>query len=306
MKIYFFNPKGIYEGYNSNFEIKNLLFTPLLQINDLIEFKSAYILLIPIIVLFLSYIFYKYIPLKEDLEDSYHFKKILLFGLLSTLCALFPYWILNHTPAFTDWNSRHQLLMPLGISVLITAILSRYEIKSRKILLSLFITIFLIVNFTNYISLVNDFAKQNQIIKIISNNRDLIDSNIVIFQDKTFNAFGRSYRNNEWQGILNKSLPEKNLIGLNSYKKINSLKDVFKNQCQIYGGIRIENLPQDFKISTIKIYYDQNTNFSFLTKAIRKIKTFGYKPIKIEIEQDSNIYKFEEINSEENQTLECI
>lgn len=306
IKIYFFNPKGIYEGYNSNFEIKNLLTTPLLQINDLIEFKSAYILLIPIIVLFLSYIFYKYIPIKENLEDYYHFKKILLFGLLSTFCALFPYWILNHTPAFTDWNSRHQLLMPLGISVLITAILSRYEIKSRRILLSLFITIFLIINLTNYLSLVNDFAKQNQIIKIISNSRDLDDSNIVIFQDQTVNAFDRVYRNNEWQGILNKSLPEKNLIGVNSFNKINYLNDVFKNQCQIYGGIKIDNLPKNLKISTIKISYAQNNNFNFIAKVISKIRSFGYKPIKIQIEQDSNIYKLEEVNSEGNQTIKCI
>ena len=285
-KKLFFNPYGLFEGYNNWFSLNNLLITPFIQILDAIYFKSSFILFIPISVLIFSYIFFKYIPIKGSSSDSEFSKPIFILGTFSLLLGLFPYWILNLIPSFNiAWMARHQLLMPLGISLITTSLLSRFNLPSRRILLSLIVTISLIINLSNYFSLIQDHSKQIKIIKELSNYklRDNID--VVIFDDKTkdFNAKNRIYRTYEWQGILNESYPDRlDLIGLNSLEELSYVISLFSTKCQKTYGYKKTNLPEIINVSKISISNKENLKSSLLFSKITEILFPKYEIQEIE------------------------
>ena len=170
LKTIFLPPYNLFENYNSNFALKNLVTAPILQINDALKVEMPLAFFVPIFVIFFNYIFEKSTLLNKQ-EEIHNTLKLFLFGILAFLSGVFPYWILNHSPNFDDFLSRHQLLMPLGVSLIITAVLSRFKIESQKILLSLCITIFLLINFSNYVSLTKDFNKQKYLINQFSTEK---------------------------------------------------------------------------------------------------------------------------------------
>tara|TARA_B100000886_G_scaffold93274_1_gene61650 strand:+ start:5371 stop:6957 length:1587 start_codon:yes stop_codon:yes gene_type:complete len=286
-KIFIFKPFGIYKGYLSNFDIKNIFTASFFQLIDAIKLKSNFIILIPILVLFISYIFYKFIFSNTDCSDRKNARIFFIFGIISFISGVFPYWILNYTPAFNGWLSRHQLLMPLGIAIIISSMLLNFNFEGRRILLSMFVSIFLIINISNYFSLISDNIKQNQIVEILSNKINVKNSNLIVFEDNTNNALDRKYRFYEWNGLINKAYPAKNIIGINSFESIdqlNFISKIYQSKCQNFYGIKNNSLPDEIEISKLKIIYSSVTGpNSFITNIFYRLKNFNTKPIEIEI-----------------------
>ena len=220
-------------------------------------------------------------------------RKLFVFGFISLISAVFPYWILNYSPSFSDWSSRHQLLMPLGIAIIATSIILNFKIEGRRILLSLFISIFLILNISNYFSLISDNIKQNQIIDVLKNKIDVKNSDFIIFDDETKNALDRYYRFYEWLGILKKAYPDKNIIGLNnSLKELNFIDDIFQSNCQKFYGIKIKKIPNEVKISKLKITYTSlSSPVSSVKNILYRLRNFNTKPIEIKIIDQYEIQK---------------
>tara|TARA_Y200000002_G_scaffold308369_1_gene264621 strand:+ start:676 stop:2247 length:1572 start_codon:yes stop_codon:yes gene_type:complete len=288
-KKIFFSPFGLFKGYNNWFALKNLFITPFVQILDALYFKSSFILFIPISVLIFSYIFFRYIPIKGSSSDSEYSKTIFILGIFSLLLGLFPYWLLNLIPSFNAaWMARHQLLMPLGISLITASVLSKFNLSSRRILLSLLVTISLIINLSNYFSLIQDHSKQIAIIKELSiyKMRDNID--VVIFEDNTknSNAKNRAYRTYEWQGIINEAYPDKvDLIGLNSLEELSYLVGLFKTKCQKRYGYKKTNLPEIINVSRISISKKENSRSSLLSSKIYEILLPKYEIKEVQSEK---------------------
>ena len=262
IKLSLFRPYGLFKGYNQNFNFKLLFTTPLFQINDALNFKSSLILIIPLIVLIFTHIFYKYIPIKSSENDKKFSKQIFILGIISLFLGLFPYWILGYSPSFNYlWGSRHQLLMPLGIALISSSILSRFEVGSRRVLLSLLVSISILINQTTYFALIKDHKKQLDIISQLSNFPINENTDIVIFDDQTKedNALNREYRFYEWQGIINSAYPKKDEIIALEETHLPYLKNLFESNYQYYFGYKIENLPDQINISRIKISYKTTT-----------------------------------------------
>ena len=286
-------PFGIYEGYHSNFAIKNIFNSSILQLMDAVKLESKFIIFLPLLVLIISYLFYRFIFSESDTSDKNNMRKLFVFGFISLISAVFPYWILNYSPSFSDWSSRHQLLMPLGIAIIATSIILNFKIEGRRILLSLFISIFLILNISNYFSLISDNIKQNQIIEVLKNKIDVKNSDFIIFDDDTKNALDRYYRFYEWLGILKKAYPDKNIIGLNnSLKELSFIDDIFQSNCQKFYGIKINKIPNEVKISKLKITYTSlSSPFSSVKNIFYRLRNFNTKPIEIKIIDQYEIQK---------------
>ncbi len=307
LKKLLFKPYGLYEGYNNWFSLKSLFLTPFYQLIDTLDFKTSFVLILPIIVMIFSYVFYKYIPLKASKTDSKYSRLIFIIGIFSLFFGLFPYWILNHIPSFgREWMSRHQLLMPLGISLITSSVLSKFDLSSRRVFLALIVSISLIINVSNYFDLIKDYKKQIEITNVMSNYRIRDNIDVIIFDDQTksFNAFNRSYRYYEWQGIINNAYPnKKEIIALNSINNLEFLNNLFNGKCQkIYGYKRI-NLPEKINVSKIRISKQENlTNASFLHKFFNLIfyKDFhnGYQIQETEFGQIKRNDLFEKSSNE--------
>ncbi len=281
LKKIFFSPYGLFEGYNNWFSLENLFKTPFIQILDALYFKSSFILFIPISVLIFSYIFYNYIPIKGSSSDSKYSKTIFIIGIFSLFLGLFPYWFLNLIPSFNAaWMARHQLLMPLGISLLTASVLSKFKLPSRRILLSLLVTIAITVNLSNYFYFIQDHSKQIQIIKQLSNYKLNDNVDVVIFEDNTkeYNLKNRTYRTYEWQGILNEAYPNNlDLIGLNSTEELRYVVGLFNTKCQKTYGYKKANLPDIMSISRISISKTENLKSSLLLSKINEILLPSYE-----------------------------
>lgn len=302
LKKIFFNPFGLFEGYNAWFSLENLLITPIIQTLDALYLESSFILFIPIGVLIFSYIFFKYIPIKKSSSDSKYSRSILIIGILSLFLGLFPYWILNLIPSFNAaWMTRHQLLMPLGISLITSSLLSKFNLSSRRILLSLIVTISLIINLSNYFSYIQDHSKQLEIIKELSNHKLRDDIDVIIFEDNTknLNAKNRSYRLYEWQGIINEAYPDNlDLIGLSSLEELRYIVGLFNTKCQKIYGYKMITLPENINVLKMSISKKDNLRSSILLSKVFETLLHKYEIHEVEFEKvdKSDYSKFNNYN----------
>jgi hypothetical protein len=221
IKISFFSPSGDYIGYNEDYRFQNIGIAVQQQLTELWSIVSTQFLHLfqmefgaltnLALILLLTLITYTLIVKRNFQTDgqgsfSYH---LLFLGIFSTLLALFPYWIVGATPTFADWGSRHQLLMPLGVSLIFVALVSKFKRKARIVVLSAVVAISLACNISSYLSLFVDWQKQSQIIQWGASNTEIRKAGLVVIQDYTMDLnalFGRNYRFYEWNGLFKNAL----------------------------------------------------------------------------------------------------
>ena len=120
-------------------------------------------------------------------------------------------WIISFVPNFSDWDSRHQLLLPLGFSLIIVGALSGPAADNGRALKSAgviaFAAISVILNFTFSQEYYLDSLKQNEVMDQFSELEELeTNSNLMISDEAIrFNARGRVLRSYEWEAMLAKS-----------------------------------------------------------------------------------------------------
>ncbi len=219
IKTYFFKPSGVYENYNRNYNFKNIIDVPLLQYADLLNFHASFNLaLIFTLISFCLFYFNIIIDKRKKFELSY----IFLIGIIIFFLGSVPYWILGYVPTFFEWTSRHQLLLPLGTSIiLVSAVFYLRALIGFPIIhlvtISIIIGTSLAYNITNYINLIIDSHKQQQLVLLFSEDTKIKNGSLIVFNDQTIdkNAFGRGYRFYEWNGLLELSFANQKRFGIN-------------------------------------------------------------------------------------------
>jgi hypothetical protein len=146
---------------------------------------------------------------------------------------MFPYMTLGHfpnlssiligfVPGASDWDSRHQLLMPLGIGIATIGVFNYFG--SSKLIrgVAAVCSISIVINFTIQQDYYLDSIKTKHIITVLRNSADLNTVKIVLVNDQAlrFNARGRSLRTYEWDGILKAARPDLN-ISSETYRFVN-------------------------------------------------------------------------------------
>lgn len=199
VKSYYFAPTGLYEGYNS------------VGLSGIIR---GMLIGSPLIIFFIVVLLLKHLRKNFSIPRNL---LLLFIGLVTTWLAVFPYVVAGHLPAFYDWNSRHQLLMPLGISIVILSAASWicYGRMMRAGVLAIFIATFgnLVISSEYYL----DWLKQQQVIDLISHSEEIKNARTIIFQDDTrgWNARRRSYRFYEYNGWLKKAYGDETRFAIN-------------------------------------------------------------------------------------------
>ena len=214
LKHTYFTPNGIYSNYNNHFSFVNLFFTPIRQI-----FNSGYFILqheanlvtLSILIFCVSLILPNLegkvrLPLKKV--------KVFFFGITCCLIVLFPYWILGLLPTFTKWTSRHQLLMPFGISIIFTTIYCLFNKSYQRTFLVVITSMAIYINASNYTMLFRDWNKQKSLALEIENTKIDLRNKVFFITDNSFKAWNRVYRNYEWNGILNYNSEKPNTVFL--------------------------------------------------------------------------------------------
>jgi hypothetical protein len=122
-------------------------------------------------------------------------------------------WMISFVPNFSDWNSRHQLLQPLGFALIAVGVLSGSSEETSKKAgvfgLSGLLAFSVLLNFTFSQEYYLDSLKQDQVVEEFSNIDALKTNSQVMISDDAFrfNARGRALRSYEWVAMLEKAHP---------------------------------------------------------------------------------------------------
>ena len=214
IKFFFHKGTGHYENYNETYEIRSLIFGPILQVFDLFRNNlSIGFLILGFLSAFLI-LKYIYIPL-----DNYKNKNNLniLIVIAGIIGSLFPYWILGHVPTFVSYTSRHQLLLLISVPLFILFFFSFFDKKQIRIIIILIASLSLSINFKIYSDYYIDYFKQKKLIAYISTNKNLFsNNNVIIINDIIKNATvtypnnnNSAFHNGVFKRVLNN---EKNFV----------------------------------------------------------------------------------------------
>jgi hypothetical protein len=153
--------------------------------------------------------------------DSVNRKQLMSVGAFLVSIGAFAYmaadnlsdiseWMLNFVPRASDWDSRHQLLMGLGISCLIIGLLGDLHSRSKKQLFSVILTVCVVFNFIMMKSYFLDWRKSVGFIAAMSEfqGKPNLDRVMVIDTPSAarFNARAREIRQYEWEVMLSQAL----------------------------------------------------------------------------------------------------
>jgi hypothetical protein len=170
-------------------------------------------------------------------------------GVFSISLAAFPYmvgghlvdisdWLIAFIPNFSDWNSRHQLLLPLGFALIIGGSLKLDSTKplrwTSSPVLSTIVACCVVLNVTFAQEYFLDGKKQDSIMAAMANSEDLKNASAILVDDSAvrFNARGRGIRSYEWEGMLQKVFGERS-------RKVSQLQYVDCKEFQPDAVLRI-------------------------------------------------------------------
>jgi len=162
------------------------------------------------ILLFVSFYFLFPIPIQYKGIWTKYLGGI---GILLMGVAVFPYLVLGLEPSFTDWNSRHQLLLPIGMSAVITWVfLIINKTKGRIISLGLLALLCSTV-ISQQIEWFQDEQKQNKVIMWMKNHEKEIKPGVIVIADKSQISFAanRKLRFYELTGMWNRISTNQNM-----------------------------------------------------------------------------------------------
>lgn len=222
IKTLYFAPSGLNEGYNS------------LSLEGL---KSGLILACPLAIVFITWLIFKVI-----LRTSFLNRGIILvfWGSVIRWLAIFPYAAVGKLPSFDDWNSRFQLLMPLGVALIILGAFSwlSYGRVVRAVVLVLLLSS--ARNFYVSYEYYADWLKQETVIELIAKSDSIQNARTILFNDRAmkFNARGRSYRFYEYNGWLKMAYGDETRFGINATTfQANSTDNTLNNYRWAFTGL---------------------------------------------------------------------
>jgi hypothetical protein len=208
IKLLYFKPKGLYQGYNEQFSLSNLIYSPKYMLCDLLKFNisgTQFILFAFVVITSLIFILFSnnWQSIYEK-KNQFSFRMHLFYtGFFSFLVAVIPYWILGYAPTFHEWSTRHQLLMPLSAAFILTWVISISNKLNIEILFYFVIVFSITVNINVYRDFYNDIKKQNTLIDFLRGHPEIRKADILVIEDETPKALQRKYRFYELNGIVN-------------------------------------------------------------------------------------------------------
>ena len=303
VKSIYFVPSGPYATYNQvSFDFEKII--------NLIDNSFIESIYDPILLSIQTSLTYWYISLmifitlflliqNKTIENKkiYYYMTIFILGALFYLLAVFPYAVVDKPPRLTGWESRHQILIPLGLAFILYSIISIFSKLHKNVpaLMFLFlITIFTIQNMYNGYRYMKDWYYQVALEENFKKSK-LIQEHTTFIARVTLNnvlANGRHISFYEQNGRMRKvfgndkrlMVEQKKDIG--SYKKYKSYKQYnfssWEYQEPIYIKITKNNLLDNQAFYLFKMLYYQISDQQVF-------RTMAKKLIIIEIRDNKDV-----------------
>ena len=166
--------------------------------------------------------------LKKVDRKTYETLWLFLLGAFVLYLAAFPYVVVGIIPELGDWASRHQVLIPLGASVMLVygvKLLNRHWGFSFPIYLS-FMLLFIHTTVIDQISFQRDWYKQLSIMENMRKSSIIINNTSFLFRDDTrdLNFNSRIYRFYEYTGLMKEVYKNERRFGVESVTYTGSIQ----------------------------------------------------------------------------------
>lgn len=214
IKVAYYRPYGDFQGYNDDPGISKMPRAMYDQLSDLANFSVNPTLIVLVLAIVILFVRSRKVGEAEIARERS--MQLLALGILAMLLAGMPYWSVAKVPSFHEWNSRHQLLFPLGSALTLVAILSLLKKAARALLLSVIVAVSLSFGIEKYYSFMIDWKKQEALVDAISQSTAIAQAEVVVFVDnaKSLNAFHRDFRFYEWNGLMERALGDQERFGI--------------------------------------------------------------------------------------------
>lgn len=137
-------------------------------------------------------------------------KAFLLLGGVLFVIGILPYSLVGKPPSFMGYNTRHQLLLPIGSSILFMSLIN-FLVKKQlvKHVYVVVISLFVLVSFKMNLKFVNSWLKQESLAVHIKENKSFLENHKTIYFEDRFlelNESDRGYTFYALNGITKKAL----------------------------------------------------------------------------------------------------
>lgn len=199
-------------------------------------------------------------------------KRIALYAMLGMalfVIATYPYTLVNKLPSFIGYDTRHQILLPLGVAFLLFAIIQMAPPSLRKFSSSILMASFMTMTINSNLNFLRGWVKQEALEREISQLN--IDTSGVIFITKglnaKFNPTERVYAFYELNGLFKKALKRQDLLVISKKRH----KSLSKNFCEILS----HSVKFNMKDLTNKVNKNSSFQIEFLKQEIPHFETLA-------------------------------
>ncbi len=309
IKLLFLDSGGMYEDSNYNqITLNRIAALPLRFIYGFyssiivpmtlsINYAASNLLIVLIVLFIINKVKIFHSDMFDDRKININFKMLFFSSFVLLFLGMFAYLLVGKTPSLINWNSRHQILLPVGASIFLFSIIYFWlnNIKSeglRKQFVLLPVAIFIVFNINIYFSYIVDWYKQESFIENVLESDKLMQSPtfIVVDNTKEINALNRSKSFIDYTGIFkqrfikeNKLATEDYLLDTNEYlkykgDKVYGISDWMPSLPEYivylnYGSFAIDN------VIVFKMMFNNLFNSNKNLISIKKILDFEIKTI---------------------------
>lgn len=228
MKI-FMQPAPEFSSYNQITPVGFLVQGPLgslvslkLSFLDVIDFSLRNFGSVPLLLsLALIYGLRRLLADGERTENAASLRLFFLLGLFLFLLAAYPYAVVGITPKLTEFDNRHQMLVPLGAAFMAyygLRLVCRFLRAGRQVftfLSALLISLFCLSTVNDYIGYQRDWYKQLALIEAVKGDPTIRSAGVVVFDDliPEWNAKERSIQYDNYSGLLETAFGDQTRFG---------------------------------------------------------------------------------------------
>jgi hypothetical protein len=170
----------------------------------------------------------------------------LLFGALIFALGVMPYVLVGKYPSLSDWNSRHQLLIPLGAAWMLVYGLDLLFARWRAgvYVLAALIAMFILNNIDNLAQFQKDTYKQDSLLRHFANDPAIRQGTSFFVDDQahSLDANQRKYRFYEYAGMFDEVFGEQSrfAIGLNDTGSLKEVTGILStcSSCYLLGQFK--------------------------------------------------------------------
>jgi len=282
LRTWLMPPNGLYSEYN-RVSAESLVLAPVGIIKALyssffVVIGDAFVKAIryPLVTLMASGIAFWQLWECRDRADTMPPRRslcVITSGVVLFAAAVFSYVAVGNIPDSSDWNSRHQILVPLGAALMLLGSLSFLlgfgRLRTRPWVhvaaQSLLIGAFVSLNVSTCLDFQKDWFKQRSIIANLRMNDIVRNHTTFLFSDEApeMNAQGRSYRFYEYSAFMREAFGEDTRLGcdIKVSEWLPELAELVKHKQfgfahYVPGGpvIRVHILPKRSPMSDVDVF----------------------------------------------------